>query len=61
MNPAVIFIIILGLFTLFWMKGWIQVGGIVSLFQKIRLAALLWAAVILVLGGLRLTGVMDGF
>ncbi len=57
MNSFVLVILVLGVFTLFWMKGWINVGGVMSLYRKIRLAALLWAAVILTIGILRILGV----
>ncbi len=50
-------VLVLAIFTLFWMKGWINVGGVLSLYRKIRLAALLWAAVILTIGILRILGV----
>ena len=54
MNGIVLVVIVLGIFTLFWMKGWINVGGVMSLYRKIRLAALLWAAVILAIGLVRI-------
>ena len=56
MNGIVLVVIVLGIFTLFWMKGWINVGGVMSLYRKIRLAALLWAVVILAIGLVRIIG-----
>ncbi len=57
MNSVALLVIVLAVFTVFWLKGWINVGGVLSLYRRIRLAALLWAAVILTIGLLRIFGV----
>ena len=62
MNTLVLFAIVMLVLTGLWLKGWINVGGVVSLYKRIRLAALLWVTVILIIGLLRIFGIGgDGF
>ena len=61
MNAAVLIFIILAVFTFFWLKGWVELGGIASIYRKIRLVGLLWAAAILTIGGLRIAGLNLNF
>lgn len=57
MNGVVILFLVLAVLTVLWMKGFLNLGGVMSLYRRIRLAALLWAAVILAIGLLRIFGV----
>ena len=61
-NGVVLLILVLGVLTGLWLKGFLNFGGVLSLYRRIRLAALLWAVVILAIGLLRIFGVGgDGF
>lgn len=57
MNGAAILFIVLGILTVLWMRGFLNLGGVMSLYLRIRLAALLWAAVITVIAVLRILGI----
>ena len=57
MNGVTLLFIILAILTVLWMRGFLNVGGVLSLYRRIRLAALLWAAVILTIGILRILGI----
>ncbi len=47
----------MGIITALWLKGFLNFGSVISLYRRIRLAALLWAAVILTIGLLRIFGI----
>ena len=57
MNSVVLLVLVMGVITALWLKGYLNFGGVLSLYRRIRLAALLWAAVILAIGLLRIFGV----
>ena len=57
MNGIVLLGIVFAVITALWLMGYLQFGGVLSLYRRIRLAALLWAAVILTIGLLRIFGV----
>lgn len=62
MNGAAILFIVLGILTVLWMRGFLNLGGVMSLYLRIRLAALLWVAVITVIAVLRILGISgEGF
>ncbi len=56
MNAAYIFLGVLLLLTILWAGGYIKLGGVTSLFRRIRLAALLWAAAITAIALVRILG-----
>ncbi len=56
-NGVVLLGIVFAVITALWLMGYLQFGSVLSLYRRIRLAALLWAAVILTIGLLRIFGV----
>jgi len=61
-SSVALLFIVLAAITALWLKGFLNFGGVLSLYRRIRLAALLWAAVILTIGLLRIFGVAgEGF
>jgi len=56
-NSVVLLILVMGIITALWLKGFLNFGSVISLYRRIRLAALLWAAVILTIGLLRIFGI----
>ena len=57
MNSVVLLVLVMGVLTALWLKGFLNFGSVISLYRRIRLAALLWAAVILAIGLLRIFGI----
>ena len=61
-SSVALLFIVLAVITALWLKGFVSFGGVMSLYRRIRLAALLWAAVILAIGLLRIFGIAgEGF
>ena len=56
MNAGMIFLVALLVVSVLWAGGFIKLGGVRSLYRRIRLAALLWAAAIVAIAAVRLTG-----
>ena len=56
MNVGMIFLVALLVLSVLWASGYIKLGGVASLYRRIRLVALLWAAAIIVIGGIRILG-----
>lgn len=56
MNAGLIFAVALLVLSVLWAGGYIKLGGIKSLYRRIRLVALLWAVAIIVIGGIRILG-----
>lgn len=56
MNAGLIFAVALVVVSVLWAGGYIKLGGITSLYRRIRLVALLWAVTIIVIGGIRILG-----
>ena len=57
MNAVIIFLVALLVLSILWAGGYIKLGGVASLYRRIRLVALLWAAAILVIGAMRIFGI----
>ncbi len=56
MSAGLIFVVAVLVLSVLWAGGYIKLGGITSLYRRIRLVALLWAAAIIVIGGIRILG-----
>ena len=54
MSSVALLFIVLAVITALWLKGYLQFAGVLSLFQRIRLAALLWAAAIFAIALIRI-------
>lgn len=51
-----IFLVALLVLSVLWAGGFIKLGGVRSLYRRLRLAALLWAAAIVTIAAVRLSG-----
>ncbi|MCY3558088.1 MAG: hypothetical protein OXH13_05535 [Chloroflexi bacterium] len=56
MNSVALLFIVLAVLTALWLKGYLNFGGVLSLFRRIQLAALLWAAAIFAIALVRILG-----
>ncbi len=48
----------MAIITALWLKGYLSFGSMFSLYKRIRLAALLWAAAMVTIGLLRIFGIV---
>ena len=56
MNAGYLFIGVVLLLSVLWVGGYIRLGGVASLYRRIRLAALLWAAALTAIAVTRIFG-----
>ncbi len=55
-SSVALLFIVLAVITFLWLKGYISFGGVRSFFDRIVLAALLWAAAIFAIALVRILG-----
>ena len=61
-NSVVLLVLVMAIFTALWLKGYLSFGSVISVYKRIRLAALLWAAAMVTIGLLRIFGIAgEGF
>jgi len=56
MNAGYLFVGVVLLLSVLWVGGYIKLGGAASLYRRIRLAALLWAAALTAIALTRIFG-----
>lgn len=56
MNAGLLFLGVLLVLSALWAAGYIKLGGIMSLYRRLRLAALLWVAAIAAIAVVRCFG-----
>ncbi len=57
MNAGYVFLGLILVLSVLWAGGYIKLGGVVSLYRRIRLAALLWAVALIAIAVTRIFGI----